>query len=192
MDYPYHSPTKAQLRERIRKQRRALPPAYQAELDQQLVANLLELIDDHSTVAAYLPLPNEPGGSYLIPYLNAKAQQLWLPVCMPDNFLSFGRYRGEESLNPGPFGLLEPTPTHDSSVVNEFDTVIIPALALTPTGARLGQGAGFYDRTLAGWQRPIIGLVYSWEIQQFPAAAHDVRCTTIVTEKGTLDCPPEV
>ena len=49
MDYPYHSPTKAQLREQIRKQRRALPPARQAKLNQQLVANLLELIDDHST-----------------------------------------------------------------------------------------------------------------------------------------------
>ena len=192
MDYPYHSPTKAQLREQIRKQRRALPPARQAKLNQQLVANLLELIDDHSTVAAYLPLPDEPGGSYLIPYLNAKTAELWLPVCTSDHLLNFGHYHGEDSLHPGPFGLLEPTPTHDSSVVKELDTIIIPALVLTPTGARLGQGAGFYDRTLAGCQRPIIGLVYSWEIQEFPAAAHDVRCTTIVTEKGTLDCLPEV
>lgn len=192
MDYPYNSRTKTQLREQIRQQRRALSPKHQAELDQQLVANLLKLIDDDSTVAAYCPLTNEPGGSYLIPYLNAKALELWLPVCTSDYLLNFGRYQGEESLKPGPFGLLEPTPTHDSSVIKELDTVIIPALALTPTGARLGQGAGFYDRTLAPYQQPTIGLVYSWEIQQFPVATHDVRCTTIVTEKGTVNCPPAV
>ena len=66
MNYPYHPTSKADLRTRIRNQRRALSPAVKDFLDQQLVAHLLKLIDAYSTIAAYVPLPDEPGGDYLV------------------------------------------------------------------------------------------------------------------------------
>lgn len=188
MNYPYHPTSKADLRTRIRNQRRALSPAAKDFLDQQLVAHLLKLIDAYSTIAAYVPLPDEPGGDYLVAQLHEKIPHLWLPVCGADFSLAFGRYEGPESLHLGPYGLLEPTATLDSSLLEQLDAIIIPALAIAPTGARLGQGAGFYDRALASYSKPIIGVVYSFELQQFNHEPHDVKCTAIVTEKGTRWC----
>jgi 5-formyltetrahydrofolate cyclo-ligase len=61
-------------------------------------------------------------------------------------------------------------------------------IAYDRTGHRLGYGAGYYDRFLAGkiGVRKI-GVAFSCqEVEEIPADANDVGMDVIVTEKGIL------
>ncbi len=69
------------------------------------------------------------------------------------------------------------------------DVVIVPGLAFTPHGDRLGQGGGWYDRFLAG-ARPdcrTIGVGFVEQIvDTLPVEDHDVRLDHVVTESGDI------
>jgi 5-formyltetrahydrofolate cyclo-ligase len=67
------------------------------------------------------------------------------------------------------------------------DVVIVPGLAFTPNGARLGQGGGWYDRFLPD-VRPdctVIGVAFSTQLlDELPEERHDIRVHVVVTDEG--------
>ena len=67
------------------------------------------------------------------------------------------------------------------------DVVIVPGLAFTPNGVRLGQGGGWYDRFLPD-VRPdctVIGVGFSAQvIDELPEERHDIRVDVVVTDDG--------
>ena len=85
----------------------------------------------------------------------------------------------------------ESTPTapapDDSSVI---DVVLVPGLAFTAAGDRLGQGGGWFDRLL-GDVRPdclIVGVCFDVQVvTELPVEAHDVPVDLVVTETMTID-----
>jgi 5-formyltetrahydrofolate cyclo-ligase len=66
-------------------------------------------------------------------------------------------------------------------------------MAFDRTGARLGYGRGFYDRTIAhlrnhGVDAHLVGIAFAvQEVDAVPTEAHDARMDFIVTEKETID-----
>ncbi len=67
------------------------------------------------------------------------------------------------------------------------DVVVVPGLAFTAHGDRLGQGGGWYDRFLAGIRDDCttIGVCFDPQILEvLPVEAHDVRVDHVVTESG--------
>ncbi len=72
---------------------------------------------------------------------------------------------------------------------NEIDLILVPALAFDQTGARLGQGGGWYDRALENLPARIltIGIAFDFQIVDFvPREAHDQTVAKIVTDKRIL------
>ena len=69
--------------------------------------------------------------------------------------------------------------------------VIVPLLTFTRTGARLGYGGGFYDRTLEGLRakRPTlaIGFAFAGQEGDVPLEATDQPLDLIVTEAGVIE-----
>ena len=69
------------------------------------------------------------------------------------------------------------------------ELVISPLLAFDRAGGRLGQGGGYFDRTLAALRThshppAFVGLAYSiQEVAQAPMESHDQRLDAILTEK---------
>ena len=58
-------------------------------------------------------------------------------------------------------------------------------------GNRLGYGAGFYDRLLAGMKDkiPVIAPAYEEQIvENIPPEPHDVKVDKIVTDKRVIEC----
>jgi 5-formyltetrahydrofolate cyclo-ligase len=57
-------------------------------------------------------------------------------------------------------------------------------------GQRLGYGAGYYDRTLAGLPgRYRLGIAYAaQELDAVPAGPCDVRLDAVATEQGMIFC----
>jgi 5-formyltetrahydrofolate cyclo-ligase len=67
------------------------------------------------------------------------------------------------------------------------DLILVPVLAFDKLGYRLGQGGGYYDRTLAALRAVksvvAVGLAYAGqEIDEVPYEDHDAKLDWIVTE----------
>jgi 5-formyltetrahydrofolate cyclo-ligase len=65
------------------------------------------------------------------------------------------------------------------------DLVLVPALAVAPSGHRLGYGAGFYDSLLPDVCPPAKALAVAYDFQllvEVPTLPHDVPCDFIVTD----------
>ncbi|RPA65733.1 5-formyltetrahydrofolate cyclo-ligase [Gordonia oryzae] len=157
----------------------------------RLVAHLTSspvLLDATVTVAAYVPVGAEPGSVALLDALRGHGCTVLLPVVPsgPPAALDWVHYDAPDSLARGRFGLLEPTgPRVGVDAISDADAVFVPALAVARTGVRLGRGAGYYDRSVAGVAGALIGIVYDHElVDDLPADAYDVPMGWALTPGG--------
>lgn len=69
---------------------------------------------------------------------------------------------------------------------NEVAAILVPAIAFSPKGERLGRGAGFYDRFLALYPEALrIGIAFEEQIaDQIPTEAWDEKVDVILTDRG--------
>lgn len=180
---------KAALRKRLLADRRAVPANIRAAQDCALVDQAQALANPGETVCAYVPVGTEPGSAALVDALSARAGRVLLPVATTDDDghaepLRWGQYRPGRLVSAR-FGLLEPPePWLPATTIAEAQVVIVPALAVDRTGARLGRGRGFYDRTLAlcSPRARLIAVVRDEELLDLlPADAHDVPVTHALT-----------
>jgi 5-formyltetrahydrofolate cyclo-ligase len=102
-----------------------------------------------ATVAAYVAVGAEPGTAPLLHALLAAGKRVVLPVLLPDGDLDWATYAGDQGLLPAPRGLLEPAGARlGVDAVATADVVLVPGLAVSSSGERLGRGGGSYDRAL--------------------------------------------
>ena len=102
--------------------------------------------------------------------------------------LRFARWEPEMEMESGVFGALVPV----RPVFFEPEILIVPLLAYTVSGGRLGYGGGFYDRTLEALRakRPTLAVGFAYaaqEVEALPLEPTDQRLDLIVTETAVLD-----
>ena len=143
-----------------------------------------------ATVAAYVSLGTEPGTSALLDELVAGGKRVIVPLLLPDNDLDWAVYRDARTLAPARRGVLEPTgPPLGPQAVATADAVLVPGLAVSPDGMRLGRGGGSYDRALA---RVPVGtftcvLLYDEEVGvDVPTEPHDRPVTAAASPSGVV------
>jgi aminodeoxychorismate synthase component I/5,10-methenyltetrahydrofolate synthetase len=89
-------------------------------------------------------------------------------------------------LVPGVWGIEEPDPARCRRVaIGDVDFVLVPALAVDREGYRLGYGAGYFDRLLAGSpprQFRVVALPDALFVERLPREAHDVAVDAVMTE----------
>jgi 5-formyltetrahydrofolate cyclo-ligase len=140
-------------------------------------------------VSVYWPMRQEMDVRPLLAELDRLGCVVALPVVMGKGKpLVFRRWQPGMALQSGAFGLSEPGP--DSPEIAPR-VVFAPLLAFDRRGNRIGWGAGFYDRTLAGLraQGPItaVGVAYAaQEIAEVPADALDQPLDWIATERAVV------
>jgi 5-formyltetrahydrofolate cyclo-ligase len=69
------------------------------------------------------------------------------------------------------------------------DVVIVPGLAFTAAGDRLGQGGGWYDRFLATVRSDCVSIGVCFDgqlVDALPVEAHDITVDHVVTERGVV------
>ncbi|MBI2245950.1 MAG: 5-formyltetrahydrofolate cyclo-ligase [Nocardioides sp.] len=143
-----------------------------------------------ATVAAYVSVGSEPGTGPLLDGLRAAGKRVILPVVLPDLDLDWAAYDGPDRLVPARRGLLEPPgPRLGPDAIATADVVLAPGLAVSPTGVRLGQGGGCYDRALG---RVPVGtftcvLLYDGEVGlDVPVEPHDRAVLFAATPSGVV------
>jgi 5-formyltetrahydrofolate cyclo-ligase len=89
-----------------------------------------------------------------------------------------------DSWSTGAFGIREPTGAAVDPLT--IDLVVVPGVAFTLDGARLGHGKGFYDRFLtalaaSGHRPPAIGVCFAEQVvDALPVEPHDVRLQRVL------------
>ena len=120
---------------------------------------------------------------------DSRVEQICLPKIVGRRApLIFLTYSPEAALVAGAYGVM--TPPENAAPI-EPDTVVIPLLAFTTRGDRLGYGGGYYDRTLGKLRtnRRIraIGYAYSaQEVDALPVSPLDQPLDFIVTERRVI------
>lgn len=183
---------KAALRPRMRNLRRTLARDFpQADwmAGEHVEALLAALNLTVPRVAAvYHPAGAEFDPACVAEKLTDLGWTLALPFCRaPDEAMVFRHHAQGDRLIPDGAGILSPPATAQKLTP---DLVIAPVLAFDAQGYRLGQGGGYYDRTLdamrqSGATPPVVGLAYAGqEVEAVPVGEHDQRLDAILTETG--------
>jgi len=94
---------------------------------------------------AFVGVGDEADTGATIDSLGVAGLRVLLPRVVGDKIVAVVHDPGR-ALVAGAFGI--PEPTGDPVDPQEIDVVLVPGLAFTRDGRRLGQGGGFYDRFL--------------------------------------------
>lgn len=180
------SGTKASVREQVRAGRRAGPLADPDALARQAM-DLVDSLPGPARVTCYASYGTEPDTSVLRSLLAARGFDVLLPRVTGDD-LEWVLDDGEHAVSS--MGIAEPSGPAVS--LPPVRVLLIPALAVTREGARLGKGGGFYDRTLArlGAERSTVAAIVRDEdvLDDLPMESHDERIDVIVTPTSVIHC----
>ena len=183
-------------KKRLRKRMRAMrlvadqkegPGGARGVMTQMLTALDTLEVGPGSVVAGYWPIVTELDDRPLLARLDERGVICALPVVVsagaPLLFRSWGPL---DELEPGVLGTSHPTAAAPEVVP---DVVLVPLLAFDRDGYRLGQGGGYYDRTLAALRSrgPLTAIGVGFAVQEtdrVPRGANDERLDWVLTEEG--------
>ena len=175
---------KEEIRRTMRKRRRALTPEKRASSSESICAKLAAL-NLHSSVAVYLASPQEIDLSPLILKMLARGVKVVAPRWDGEAYeLAVLKGLDEAHLRQGPMGILEPA---EAEIVSpkEVEVWLVPGLAFTRNGKRLGYGGGWYDRLLADATKDAVklGIAHAFQVvDDLPSEAHDILLTGVIDD----------
>lgn len=183
---------KALLRKEIRAVRKQAFQEKGAEAAQILSRHVMAVLENRpsSILAGYRAVGSEMD---IDPVLTAMAEEGWkvgLPVVVGANTpLIFRRWFPGDVLDEGPLQTLQP---QSASEKLNPEIVLVPLLAFDGDRYRLGQGGGFYDRTLADLKDQdggvlSIGVAFACQqVESVPRDQYDQQLDMVITENGVL------
>lgn len=182
---------KTQIRRQIKLATRALSVVQCHEQSQRVIAQLREIIAQRKprVVALFAPLHDEV-------QIGELGKQLGCRVVLPrveGQDMEFYDYDAS-SMVEGSFGILEPQST-EVCRAEEIDLMVVPGVAFTASGDRLGRGKGFYDRYLSrrGFRAYCVGVCYAHQlVEELPTEPHDKAVDMVVRGNSKFKkCLPE-
>jgi 5-formyltetrahydrofolate cyclo-ligase len=118
-----------------------------------------------------------------------QGKRMVVPKCEPNTRkLDFRELKHFSELESVFYGLFEPIVSETISVnPDDIDLVVVPGLAFSKNGYRLGFGGGYYDRFLANYQGKRISLAFKDQIvSEIPVESHDIPVEKIITSGGVI------
>lgn len=182
---------KQHLRQQMRQLRqKAHYTADQSQVAQQLINRFfsLNLLEKGIIIAGYWAYGSEISVLPLMQKLHSDDYTVVLPaVKTPESPLFFRRWQPEFPLQQDGMGI--PCPGHDQPILSPT-VLLVPLLAFDVTGARLGQGIGFYDKTIRQLRSKhvitTVGVAYEMQkIDTVPISSKDEKLDYIITEQAT-------
>ena len=176
---------KAALRKTIRKARRALDPEQRKIRDGSIEAQVLAMAQykEAKTVFCFVSYGGEPETRGILRDILRSGKTLAVPRCMENGIMEAVRIESLDQLEKGMYGIEEPAAGLPTLSFEEIDFAVVPALAFTPDGERLGQGGGYYDRFMAQTKAYTCGIVYrQFVLEAVPTEEFDRKVDTVVCE----------
>lgn len=120
-----------------------------------------------------------------------QGKQVVVPKCFPkEKTLGFYLISEFSQLESVFYGLLEPIVSLTKKVEpDKIDLLIVPGLAYTKSGYRLGFGGGYYDRYLTNYKGKTASLAFDFQIiSGIPIEKHDIPVSKIITSDEVIQC----
>ena len=172
------------LRKEIRERKRRYTPEELQQFSETLMQQLLEhpRFIAAQTVLLYYALPDEVNTHTLVDTLVNQGKTVLLPAVISDTEMQLRRYRSAADLREGAYHIMEPCGELFEDV-SAVDVAVIPGMAFTPDGVRLGRGKGYYDRLLPRLTHAYtIGLCFPFQLlDSIPADTLDRKVDEVYT-----------
>jgi 5-formyltetrahydrofolate cyclo-ligase len=179
---------KSEIRAQLLAARRAVAPALRARAALAVArhVSLTHWLAPGKRIGLYASMPQELGTAPLIALAEIFLPRITSMRARRMEFVPFGAQGRFHT-----FGMHEPWSTAFFPA-RFLDTIFCAGVGFDASGARLGHGAGFYDRALAfrrlrrHWKGPrLVGLAYSFQVvPRIPVTATDIGMDFIVTDRG--------
>lgn len=179
----------------IRREMRAIRARLQADEVVRAGRVVLERLQafgpfrDAVSVLAYIADENEVPTASLLEEVSASGRRLYLPRLTGGEAVV--RWAPGEPLRAGPrAGIPEPSAGVEEGM-DKGAVAFVPVVAWDASGARLGRGAGVYDRILARLDAATVRVGLAYEFQECPGLPRDswdVPLHYVITERRTVHC----
>lgn len=181
---------KDKLREQLKLERAQLNPVDRQKWDAQILEHLKnwDVYLAKRRAFVYLSIGWEVDTWGIVDDLVERGCEVYAPVVQKSpRALLPRRFTSRDELVPAVFGILEPPLSAQAVEPEELDLIIVPGLAFTRAGYRIGYGGGFYDRFLASTNSVSMGLCYSSFLRDdLIVDQWDKPVDYVVTERGVL------
>ena len=184
---------KSTIRNNMKIRRAELSAEQVAAASREICRNFLNarLLDGREHVLVYADFANEVQTSQVVAACLFQNKSVYLPAVDGNDTLKIAALDFAHTKR-NRYGILEP----DLSVLPEvplsgLDLVILPGLAFSKKGDRIGFGKGYYDRLLK--QAPVtllkVALAYDFQLcDDFSGEEHDIKAEVIVTQSSVIRC----
>jgi 5-formyltetrahydrofolate cyclo-ligase len=185
---------KRAIRQRMRALRQALPERARAVRSQTLCERVLESSEfrEAHSLGLFAPLPFEVDITPLDEAARSRGMSVYYPFMDPKPggyTTGFRKLESYADLVSRGRSFLEPPPNTPAARRGDVDVIVVPAVALSADGQRLGFGSGFYDATLPDFCPPAatIGVAFDFQLlAELPTDEHDEPVQVIVTDQRQL------
>ena len=173
---------KAALRQKIRNQKRAMTPEEIELAGKRLAEKFLssELYRQAETIYGYLPYNQEVRTVPMLEQALRDGKRVAVPKVYGEE-MKFIYITDLSQVEKGYAGI--PEPIADEPVADDpYALVLMPGLAFTKSGDRMGYGGGFYDKFLTQESdHPTLALCYDFQIvDKLPVEEHDIPVNLVL------------
>lgn len=182
------------LRKEALRRRRSLTAAERQEKSRLIAEKLLtdDRIRSARTVLGFFSMKDEVEMEDILRHLLGMGKKVALPLVTGPGIMEAVELKSFADLVPGDFNI--PTVREDAREIiapHELDCIIVPAVAFSDEGYRLGMGGGFYDRYLVRAEKTDrLAVVFDCQIfpeEGFPREEYDQQVDSVFTECNTLE-----
>jgi 5-formyltetrahydrofolate cyclo-ligase len=184
------SDAKRAVRSELIRARARITPEERAAKSRE-IADRLEQVPafrEAQTLAVYAPLGTEVDTTEIARRAVSRGVRVVFPRAVSgERSLAFAR-TDPAALVRGPLGASEPPPDAPAVALDEIDCVVVPGVAFSEDGVRLGRGGGHYDATLERMPRAArVGITFeALIVPTLPREPHDAPVDAIVSEARIL------
>ena len=189
---------KKEMRKRFRALRRALPATERMTASSRMTAELSRqyFYQDSNVIMAYASMLEEVQLYDLLRFSLDIGKRVCIPFLRKDGVMEAAELTGLDELVESDLGVLTVRDA-ETRVVDPagLGCIVVPGVAFSKEGARLGMGKGFYDRFLKERSPYAYRVALAFDCQlteEIPMEPHDVYMDSIITESGTFYCKREV
>lgn len=176
---------KQRVRQEARKISGQLTPEYRREASREITRQVLALPawQQAGTVMAFWGMPSEPDTRELMETALREGKTLLLPRCLDRERMAALPVTDPAGLKSGALGIPEPDESEEGKEIPEPDLILVPCVAVSPEGVRLGHGAGYYDRFLAEHPGKTACLCFRALLREdIPAEETDIAMDLVITD----------
>ncbi|MFY9901460.1 MAG: 5-formyltetrahydrofolate cyclo-ligase [Trichococcus sp.] len=113
-----------------------------------------------------------------------EGKRMVVPYSGKNRVMTFHEYLPDTAMSKSKFGIMEPVDKSNTVPPEAIDLLLVPGLAFSETGYRVGFGGGYYDRYLAAYKGHTLSVLFPFQLFEDPhweIEAFDVPVQKLLT-----------